>query len=68
MAIETTIGTLEEKEKKIEELEKNLKEILEEVKNLNASQREQEGIFIKIKNSLRSISSGEKKLKTLNSF
>lgn len=68
LAIETTVQTLEEKEKQIEKLEENLKEILEEVKKLNTSQREQEGIFIKIKNTLKSISSGKNKYKTLNSF
>lgn len=68
LAIETTIGSLEEKEKQIEKLEENLKEILEEVKKLNASQKEQESLFIKIKNSLKNISSGKSKYKTLNSF
>ncbi|MBP3597093.1 MAG: hypothetical protein J6J60_06825 [Clostridia bacterium] len=68
LAIETTVQSLEEREKQIEKLEENLKEILEEVKKLNTSQREQEGIFIKIKNTLKSINPGNSKYKTLKSF
>lgn len=69
LAIETTLQTLEENEEKIVKLEENLKEILDEVKNLNASQKEQEGIFVKLKNSLMSLKSMRKqtKYKTITS-
>lgn len=68
-AIETTLETLEENEEKIAKLEENLKEILDEVKNLNASQKEQEGIFVKLKKTLKSINSmrNKSKYKTIRS-
>lgn len=68
-AIETTLIALEENEERIAKLEENLKEILEEVKNLNASQKEQEGIFVNLKNLLININTirNQSKYETITS-
>lgn len=67
LAIETTLETLEDNDRKIVELESNLNEILSEVKTLNATQKEQSGIFDKLKISLKCLQSirKPKDLKTM---